>query len=323
MPFSIAVDGPRVLIADGGTGTVGQLQPDGSITPVVTGVDGVAGVAVRGKWLAYTSTHTDFDTFTNTASGLNIRTPQGTTVYADTHAFERANNPDQINTYGVASADPCVQAVLGPQYTGGVDSHAYNVASWNGRWIVADAGANALLTVDDAGTVSTLAVLPPQPAEITAEVVAALGMPDCVAGVTYAFEPVPTDVEVGADGMLYVTTLPGGPESAALGARGSVYRVDPNTGVSGRVATGFLGATNLAIGKNGEIYVTELFGGQVSVLRGGVVSPFAALPGAVSVATGANGRVWVATMANEDPAAPGTIVSISNGKVKVQGKVTH
>ncbi len=60
--------------------------------------------------------------------------------------------------------------------------------------------------------------------KVTKESAAALELPDCVVGVTYAFEPVPTDVEVGKDGYLYVTTLPGGPESPALGARGSSGR---------------------------------------------------------------------------------------------------
>ena len=80
----------------------------------------------------------------------------------------------------------------------------------------------------------------------------------------------PTDVEVGRDGHLYVTTLPGGPEGPSLGARGSVYRVDPWHGRVRRVATGFLGATNLALGRHGEIFVSELFGDRISTAhRGG------------------------------------------------------
>jgi hypothetical protein len=97
--------------------------------------------------------------------------------------------------------------------------------------------------------------------------------------VPYRFEPVPTDVELGPDGWLYVTTLPGGPEGPSLGARGSVYRVNPWNGKVVKVATGFLGATNLAVSlSSGAIFVTELFGGptgsgQVSVLRRGASTP--------------------------------------------------
>ena len=45
-----------------------------------------------------------------------------------------------------------------------------------------------------------------------------------------------------------------------------------------RLAGGFLGATNVAIGGHGQIYVAELFGGKVSVLRHGDVSTVAKLP---------------------------------------------
>ncbi len=58
-PFSLAVSGQRVLVADGGPGVIGQLQPDGSIAPVVTGVPGLAGLAVRGAWMAYGSSVMD------------------------------------------------------------------------------------------------------------------------------------------------------------------------------------------------------------------------------------------------------------------------
>lgn len=37
-------------------------------------------------------------------------------------------------------------------------------------------------------------------------------------GAPHNFEPVPIDVEIGDDGMLYVSTLPGGPEGPELGA---------------------------------------------------------------------------------------------------------
>lgn len=319
-PFNIEIDAHRVLVADGGTGQVGALQPDGSISTVVSDVPGASGVAVRGAWLAYTSTVTDEDTFTNTASGLNIRTPDGTTIYADTTAYEEQNNPDQVNTYG-PEAGSCLAEFFGEPYTGLLDSHAYSVTSFQGGWVVADAGANDILAVDDAGNISTLAVLPPQPAVITAEAAAAFGLPDCAIGSTYSFEPVPTDVAVGPGGVLYVTTLPGGPEGPQLGARGSVWRVDPVTHSVQQVATGFLGATNLAIGKKGEIYVAELFGGRVSMVQNGVTSTFATLPGVVAVQTSSSGQVWAATMAGGDPSQPGAIVSITNGKVLIQGKV--
>lgn len=72
---------------------------------------------------------------------------------------------------------------------------------------------------------------------------------------------------------MYVTTLPGGPEDASLGARGAVYRFNPADGEVQFVQGGFVGATGLAVSKRtGLIAVTELFGGpngtgQVSVFH--------------------------------------------------------
>ncbi len=110
-------------------------------------------------------------------------------------------------------------------------------------------------------------------------------MPDCAVGLTYNFEPVPTDVELGPDGKLYVTVLPGGPESPSLGNRGKVYRVDPSSGATDVVVAGLLTATGLAVAGNGDIYVNELFAGRVNRLRGDAlqVFKFRALPSDVEV----------------------------------------
>jgi hypothetical protein len=116
---------------------------------------------------------------------------------------------------------------------------------------------------------------------ITAADAAALGAPSCLVGVTYAFEPVPTDVEVGRHGELYITTLPGGPEAPGFSARGSVYRLSGHH--LKRLATGFNGATNLAVTTSGRILVTELFAGRISTIEHGKPAPVLDLPRVVSV----------------------------------------
>jgi len=321
-PFNVAINHGKVFVADGGQNIVGKVRNDGTIKTIVADAIGTSGVATsaNGKYLAYTTTTTNEETFENTASALHITGPYGFDVTADTLAYEKANNPDKKLTYGVDNPSQCVTDALTAagfpvKYRGAIDSHAYSVTAYGKKFVVADAGANDLLLVDRSGKISTIGVLPRIPLKISAAQAAALELPPCVAGVTYSFEAVPTDVEVGKDGWLYVSTLPGGPESPVLGARGRVYRVNPKTGQNQLVARGFLGATNLALGKHGEIYVAELFAGKISVIKHGVVSPYLTLPGVVSVETDDKGHVWATTLGNEDPPAPGTIVKIVNRKI--------
>jgi hypothetical protein len=323
-PFNLAVNGDTVYVADGFANMVATLGPNGSLVPVALNQPGAAGVATSsdGSGLVWTTTVTDMDTFTNTASGLHLWVPGGGSVYADTFAYETAHNPDQVNHYGLVNPNQCALdafAAMGipASYTGVVDSHAYSVAALGHSWVVADAGANALWKVSSTGDISTLAVLPPQPTVITADAAAALQLPDCAVGLTYNFEPVPTDVEVGRDGMLYVTTLPGGPESDVLGARGALWKVNPNTGAASKLAGGFLGATNLAIDKSGQIFVAEYFAGRITLVKAsGKKSHYLDLPNVVAVESGANGSLWAGTTMTLDPTQPqmpGTIVKIKDG----------
>jgi hypothetical protein len=327
-PFNIAFKGDSPYVADGGLNQVVRVRRDGSLKTIVDGATGTSGLAFSkdGRYLAYTTTKSGppaegGEPAPITASGLNIKKRHKSPVYADTLAYEKANNPDQHVHYGVRNPSPCVKEELEKvhlpaSYKGLVDSHAYSVARYKKKWVVADAGGNDLLWVTNRGKIRTLAVLPSQPAKITQEFAKANGLLDCVVGVTYKFEAVPTDVEVGRDGYLYVTTLPGGPEDPSLGARGKVYRVNPRNGHIKLVATGFAGATNLSIGKHGKIFVAELFGGQISVVKHGKAQKYLSLPGVVAVETDRSGALWAATLGNEDPPAPGTLVKI----VKVRAK---
>lgn len=324
-PFNLDIRGSTVRVADGFLNKVGRLKKDGSIATIAAKQPGASGIATsrNGKWLAFTTTVTNQETYENTASGLHLWGPMGTRIYANTHAFEAKYNPDKVYSYGIKNPSKCVsdafKAIGAPvSYKGEVDSHAYSVAALGSRWVVADAGANALFSVSASGKVSTLAVLPPQPFTFDKAAADALKLPDCVVGVTYAFESVPTDVEVGRDGYLYVTTLPGGPETPALGARGKVYRVHPRTGKATVVASGFLGATNLAIGKHGAIYVAEFFGGKITKLSLGKRSTLVSLPGVLAVEIGRGGSVWAGTMGDPESHVPGTIVKIVKGKAAMR-----
>ena len=308
-PFHLATNDGALYVADGGTSTVSRVNKNGSLTALAHGpMPGeVSGVAKTDNALAYTTLD-----YTTGEATLTVKRG-GKTMVAKLSDFEAKRNPDQRVHYGFK--DPsCANGALGEDagYTGRVDSHAYAVTRWNGAWVVADAGGNDLVKVDDNGHMSLLALLPPQPLVLSQAFADANGIPDC-AGERYKFEPVPTDVEVGKDGMLYVTTLPGGPEDPSAGARGSVYKVNPWSGNSTRVATGFAGATSVTQGPDGTLYVAELFGGKVTAVRGGHKSTAAELPSALAVEWG-NGHLYAATLAPMDdqgmPTGTGSIVKL-------------
>lgn len=212
-----------------------------------------------------------------------------THLVADLHKWEVEQNPDAEVHYGFSTL-PADCASQVPEWIGGgegydgiVESNPYGVTNVPGGWVVADAAANALISVRRNGQVSTLAVLPAHTLTLTQAHVEAVNaglppaepgqpemqpLPGCVVGHDYAFEPVPTDVALGPDGKVYVTTLAGGPEDPSLGARSKVFSVDRRGGggTVTELGSGFAGATNIAVAPDGSIYVAELFGGQVSKL---------------------------------------------------------
>lgn len=308
-PFGLAVRGGEVWVADGGTVTVSHLV-DGHPVPIATGPakGDVAGIDVaRDGTLAYTTS-----TASHRRTTLVITKAGRPDVVADLAGYEATANPDGRVTYGLrAGASACAKRFIerisgGPAtYTGAIDSHPYAVASLgDGSWAVADAGGNDVLRVSATGKVSTIAVLPSQPLLFTADLVAALGGPSCLVGESYRFEAVPTDVERGFGGRLFVTTLPGGPEDPGFGARGSVYRVTPETGHVAKVVSGLSGPTNLAIGTANVLYVAEFFAGKVTKVKDGVKTTFAPLPGALSVEVD-GGNVYAGTLGS---GGPGTVV---------------
>ncbi|MCW2549518.1 MAG: hypothetical protein JWN96_3978 [Mycobacterium sp.] len=304
-----------VLVADSATSTLNQI---GKAHPIAAGPSAksggdVAGVAIDPKTraIAYTSSTGDHKT-----TRLTILSAGHQPVVADLSGFEKTQNPDKINTYGTATRNSCTvpalrQAHTPVSYTGLVDSHPYAVASLGGgSWAVADAGGNDILKVDPSGDVSLLSVLPPQPLKITAGIAKDNGLNPCLVGITYKFEPVPTDVEVGPQGRLLVTTLAGGPEGPQNGDPGSVYSIATN-GAATRIAYGFAGATNLAVTPSGRIFVAQISSGLVAEVVNGRPRPVLFLPGIAGLEY-ANGGLYASTApAVTGGNGPGTVVKIA------------
>ncbi|MFE5294402.1 ScyD/ScyE family protein [Isoptericola sp. NPDC056618] len=283
-PLSAAVGAKGTsYVTQNFAGLLTEVDKRGDATVLYASANGeeVGGVSYRDRLLTFTETLIDDETGPVASSIRTLRldkkgNPTGPArTLADVRAYEDANNPDGDVTYGFRDVDQACLDQAPPdgipvRYEGIQDSHPYATTRGRGTTFVADAGMNAILSVSDRGRVRTVAVLPAQPAVVTADAAAMFGLPDCVVGETYWFEPVPTDVEVGPWGQLYVTTLPGGPEDDSLGARAAVYRVNPWSGSVRKVAGDLLSATNLAVSPSGDVYVAELFGGKITqVTRGG------------------------------------------------------
>lgn len=280
-PLSLAIDKHgQALVSQNFLGELLQITPDGEKSTIATAPgDELGAVSTRGRTTYWATTGQD--PAAPSAKLFSQRQGGEPVQLADLRAFEEANNPDAGTTYGFRDLSPECLASLPAEfpgsYTGIVDSHPYATSATKKKVYVADAAANAILSVRTKGAAATprvVAVLPAVGTEVTAEVAQAEGLNACVVGHTYYFEFVPTDVEQGADGWLYVTSLPGGPEDASLGARGAVYKVNPYSGAVRKVAGGFVGAVNLALLPGGRIAVAELFGGdegagQVTLVRPG------------------------------------------------------
>ena len=144
---------------------------------------------------------------------------------ADLWAFERDVNPD---------------AVVGNP---AIDSNPVDVLFDRGRFVVADAGGNAIDVVQPWGRISNLALF------------ANRLVPNPFGGPDIPMQAVPTSVVEGPDHQYYVSQLTGFPFPPG-GA--NVYRVDPRSGAVTVVASGFTNIMDLDFGKDRTLYVLEI-----------------------------------------------------------------
>jgi DNA-binding beta-propeller fold protein YncE len=264
-PLSLAVsDDGTVYVAQNFAGMLTMVAPGGEKSLVYADEAGSEVGAVSAAGDVVTFATTGGTRKAPTADLWRISAGGDPARLADLYRYEKRNNPDAARRYGIVKAGrSCLQKLprfLHP-HRGIVESHPYATALGDGVTYVADAAGNSILEVSDTGGVKTVAVLPATRLEVTRAMKREFGLPSCVIGKMYRSEGVPTDVEMGPDGDLYVTSLPGAP--GEFGPYGRVYRINPDGGIRNRMAEGLLSPVGLAIAPSGDAYVSQLFAGSI------------------------------------------------------------
>lgn len=233
-----------LLAADAGSGVVELRNGKGSLVASLPGVTDVASIG-RGSMFAITG-GTDLG---SPYAGNLYRVSRGNVrMIADLDGFEASANPDG----------------------GEIDSNAFDVAALpDGYALVADAGGNDLLIINDEGVVDWVATLPDELVS-TANAKALVGCPTdnpelgfvCFLPDMMPAQAVASSVAVGPDGAYYVGELKGFPGPTG---QSRVWRIEPGTlhaecGASPActvVADGFTSIVDLAFGPDGTLYVDE------------------------------------------------------------------
>lgn len=240
--LDVAPDG-SVVVADAGAGIVELRHLTGSLVAELEGVTDVASIG-RGDMYAVRGGGPGL-----TTGALFRVSPGSTRLIADLYQFEAHKNP----------------------HPEAVDSNPFDVEILNGGDVlVADAGGNDVLIVDQKGRVDWIAVFPNEVVS-TANIKSLAGCPTPLPQLAFACalppnlpaQPVTTSVAVGPDGAYYVSELKGFP---APTGRSRIWRVEPDarhvdcatSPACSIVATGFTSIVDLTFGPDGTLYVVEL-----------------------------------------------------------------
>jgi hypothetical protein len=237
--FGLAATGDgSLLVADAGAGIVEVRGDDQRLLVELPGISDVDPVENGSLWALGGIGNW----------GVYQVDRNGTTQIADLLAFETEVNPHPFE----------------------VDSNPFDIeAGRHGGALVADAGGNTLLSVDESGNVDWLAVLPDELVS-TANIKGLAGCPTPAVGFEFVCElpdmmpaqGVATSVAIGPDGAYYVGELKGFP---APTNESRIWRIDPSahhadcatSPLCTVVADGFTSIVDLVFGPEG-LYVTEI-----------------------------------------------------------------
>ena len=231
----------EILVADAGAGVATLSGMTDIRLPGITDMDPLG----RGSmWAIKGLTGAPGD---DTGQALYRTTKGENREIVDLFAFEEKNNPDGADL---------------------IDSNPFDVHSLGGQAaLVADAGGNDLLKVDNQGNVDVLAVFPSELVS-TDNVKDLVGCPEgppniCGLPPEIPAQPVPTSIAVGPDGYYYVGELKGFP---APTGESNIWRIAPDA--SGAMCPsldcqkvfdgGFTSIIDLGFDAEGTLHVAEL-----------------------------------------------------------------
>jgi hypothetical protein len=246
-PRGLSTDGSYLYIAELASGNILRVSQEGSVGVIVSGLPSVIADSPEGPLptgpSAAISVGDKFFVAVGEARGVagfdsiySVTPGQPPVLFADLLAYEQANN-----------VDGDVDMAGEPELL----INAYDLVSDNaGGLYVSASGANAILHVSAGGVISPFAIFPNRPNPLFP----AIGGP--------TMDQVPTGLEWGPDGALYVSTLTGFPfpNGEAL-----VYRMVDTDGDGDALedgettvyASGLSVATNIAFDSDGSLLVTE------------------------------------------------------------------
>lgn len=236
--------GRSLYVADAFPGTVVRIDLRRSATSTATvGTDlGFApGVEVKGKRVYVVRSAGEVGPEEQSPTYLSrVQRGGGPVDLVDLLALERRLNPDQQTPNGDAESNP------------------YDLVAYRGGFIVADAGGNSLIRVFANGEAGVLTRLPLVTTGPRCSVEENQGQIGC--------DPVPTGVALDKDGYLYVSGL-------GAFAAGQLWKIDPRTGrIVQTLATpaGSPPLTDVAVGDDGDLYVSSIVTGRVYRLSDGI-----------------------------------------------------
>lgn len=239
-----------ILIADAGSGVATR---SGATDIPLPGVSDMSPLGRRSMWALEGLTGAPGE---DTGQGLYRAAKGENRLIADLFAFEENNNPDGVDF---------------------IDSNPFDVQSLGGEAaLVADAGGNDLLRIDNEGNIEVLAVFPDELVP-TANIKNLVGCPEGPPNICGSEEEgkkglppeipaqaVPTSVAIGPNGYYYVGELKGFP---APTGESNVWKIAPDASwaecgnspdCKKLFDGGFTSIIDLRFDKSGTLHVVEL-----------------------------------------------------------------